>query len=345
MLRTYSESVTAQRANGLVTSLQQRFVNKLEALDQSHGDKGVFEPFEWLRDGGLYGGGIRYMAPTMGIFNRGSVNVSHVHYSGNPEKSLDSATAISTIIHPISPNAPSVHIHISWTEMKNGEGYWRIMADLNPSNPVEEDRQLFEQRLQAVAGNIYQEGAAQGDKYFYIPALKRHRGVSHFYLEAYRTEDANADYQLARRMGETAIDTYVQILARALDTRPEYSDEARQKQLDYHTLYLFQVLTLDRGTTSGLLVHSQNDIGILASLPARVNKALLSSWRAQMPSPQDELLDAIVAEIPEDPGAEIVDVTKERLAEAVRRHYQKNPQALTMQATGHVVPPTVQNHR
>ena len=41
--------------------------------------------------------------------------------------------------------------------------------------------------------------------------------------------------------------------------------------------YLFQVLTLDRGTTSGLLIHNQNDVGIMGSLSLYINKVLLSS--------------------------------------------------------------------
>jgi len=35
--------------------------------------------------------------------------------------------------------------------------------------------------------------------------------------------------------------------------------------------------TADRGTTSGLLVHDENDVGILGSLPSHVDKKLLES--------------------------------------------------------------------
>ncbi len=345
MPRTYSNSASAQQAIALVNALQQRFVTKLEALSKTHAHDDTFKPYEWLREGGQFGGGVRYMAPAGGIFNRASVNVSHVHYTGASDKPLDSATAISTIIHPANPYAPSIHIHISWTEMKTGHGYWRIMADLNPANPIAEDQQAFEQHLQSAAGELYLPGKAQGEKYFYIPALKRHRGVSHFYLETYCTEDPQADYELARKMGETAIDTYIGILTQALDTRLDVDEAGLQQQRDYHTLYLFQVLTLDRGTTAGLLVHNENDIGIMASLPARVNKALLTSWRDRLESPQDELLDAIAAELPDDTEVEISDDIKRRLAEVVRQHYLQYPQALALQAKGNVVPPTVENHR
>jgi coproporphyrinogen III oxidase len=99
---------------------------------------------------------------------------------------------------------------------------------------------------------------------------------------------------------------------------------------------------MDRGTTSGLLVHDQNDIGILGSLPARVDRALLSSWRELVPQPQDELVQAIVNELPE--SGRVNDEQKLGLSRAVRRHYKTHPEALELQARAEVLPPTVRNH-
>ena len=87
--------------------------------------------------------------------------------------------------------------------------------------------------------------------------------------------------QFAELFGKGVIDSYLEILQSALATYPDADDAARAEQLAYHTLYLFQVLTLDRGTTSGLLVHDQNDLGIMGSLPARVDRDLLASWRSK----------------------------------------------------------------
>ncbi|MDX8395691.1 MAG: coproporphyrinogen III oxidase, partial [Mariprofundaceae bacterium] len=134
MTRTFATSKNATKAHDLVSSLQQRFVKGLSVLSNTQGQTQTFSPVEWLRDAGVHGGGIRYETTDGALFGRGSVNVSQVHYDDSPEKKLGSASAISTIIHPNHPLAPSVHIHISWTEMKSGQGYWRLMADLNPSN-------------------------------------------------------------------------------------------------------------------------------------------------------------------------------------------------------------------
>jgi len=339
-----ARSSSAMTAHATVTELQHRFVSGLEKLATSLGSRQQFSAAAWLRDEGRHGGGIRFETGEGDLFWRGSVNVSQVHYDDEPEKKLGSASAISTIIHPRHPLAPSVHIHISWTEMKDGTGYWRMMADLNPSNEVEADRDQFLNALRDAAPGQFGEAKAQGERYFFIPALGRHRGIAHFYLENYNSGDAEADIRLARNVGDAAIDTYLAILRGALTDAGEATDGQKTKQLAYHTLYLFQVLTLDRGTTSGLLIHDQNDAGIMGSLPAYVDRNLLISWLSRMPKPQDELLQGLIDALPDVSPCPVNVETKLKLAAVVRSHYQAHPEAIDMQASGNVVPPTVNNH-
>lgn len=345
MTRTYAASPRAAQAHALVEELQQRLATSLCTVSRDLGEDRPFEPIEWLRDEGRHGGGMRRATGGTPVFDRASVNVSQVHYDDLPDKRLGSATALSTIIHPRNPHASSIHMHISWTEMRDGSGYWRIMADLNPSIPYAEATEAFGRMLRQAAPEQYEAAAAQGDRYFYIPALERYRGVSHFYLEGYHTDDPQADAALARRVGESTIDHYCAALRSAIEAHPEPSPEDFARQLEYHTLYLFQVLTLDRGTTSGLLVHDQNDVGIMGSLPSHVDRATLISWREHMTAPQDQLLDAIVAALPDASPSPVTVEAKRTLAQAVRGHYRAHPEALAMQASGDVIPPTVANHR
>ncbi|NJK40397.1 MAG: coproporphyrinogen III oxidase [Acaryochloridaceae cyanobacterium SU_2_1] len=344
MERTKAKSPSATQAYALIEALQERFVRKLESISHSMGRDQSFEPREWFRDQGEYGGGIRYEATDEQTFNRASVNISQVNYDSNPAKKLGSASAISTIIHPRNPHAPSVHMHISWTELKNGRGYWRMMADLNPSIPNQDFKDRFAACLQKVAPEQYEEAASQGDRYFYIPALERHRGVTHFYLEDYATDDQTADLALAQTLGESVIDCYTNLLQTALQLQADPSPEDYAQQLAYHSLYLFQVLMLDRGTTSGLLVHDQNDVGILGSLPEKVSKSLLTTWKQAVEPPQDQLLTGILAALPAEDPCWVDEPTKKALANSVRHHYQTYPEALSLQARGNVIPPTVQNH-
>ena len=339
---------TSQRAKDaltLVSSLQSRFVEGLEKIASQFGDPVTFELTEWHRDAGTHGGGSRYSAPECTFFNRGSVNVSQIHYGDLPDKKLDSATAISTIIHPANPHSPSVHIHISWTEMKDGKGYWRIMADLNPSVVHEEYRDAFTDTMRSAAPDQYEEASAQGDRYFFIPALGRHRGVTHFYLESYFTNDPDADHALADTFGKAVIDSYLDILTRASTDYPDYDEEAKSTQIAYHTLYLFQVLTLDRGTTSGLLVHDQNDLGIMGSLPAEIDHDLLASWNEKVEEPQQDLVRGLADAFTGSGVVPVTDEAKLRLASTVREFYQSKPEALSLQAAGNTIPPTVDNHR
>lgn len=337
-----ANSQDAQKAYSLVKDLQNRFVTKLDALSKELGEDKPFEEVTWLRDGGQHGGGSRFEFRDEKLFNAASVNVSQVHYDDISEKNLKSASAISTIIHPKNPHVPSIHIHISLTELRDGTSYWRLMGDLNPSIFNEEDKARFDAMLKKVTKDTYDLGTQQGDKYFNIPSLKRHRGVSHFYLEGYKTEDKEADFTFAKKFGEKVIDTYIDIITEALKNRCSFSSKEISMQLKYHTLYLFQVLTLDRGTTSGLLIHNENDLGIMGSLPAYVDKVLLFSWAHNVPAPQDELVKELANAI--NTEGRIDNSTKLQLAYIIREHYKKYPEALELQASGNIIPPTVENH-
>lgn len=93
------------------------------------------------------------------------------------------------------------------------------------------------------------------------------------------------------------------------------------------------------------MIHDQNDVGILGSLPSHVDRALLASWRDRVPAPQERLVDALVAALPDAAPAPVTDAAKLALAAAVRRHYQAHPEAIALQASGGVAVPTVANHR
>jgi len=344
-MRIMANSPRAKEAYRLVEGLQHYFVGKLDDVSYELGEKRAAEPVEWMRDGGRHGGGIRFETRDGTIYDRGSVNISQVHYDDDESKRLSSATAISTIIHPFNPHAPSMHMHISWTEMRDGSGYWRVMGDLNPSLKNDVFKRDFDMAIEKVTDELYEEGRAQAERYFYIPVLGRTRGVSHFYLEGYNSGDFDEDMRFAERFAKAVIDAYIGITLQALQYYRTYTTEEKAAQLDYHTLYLFQVLTLDRGTTSGLLVHDQNDVGIMGSIPSHVNRSLLHSWLEKMPKPQDRLLLSLIDALPEGERVLVDESVKRRLANAVRAHYRMFPEALGMQASGEIIPPTVENHR
>ena len=91
-----------RRVLGLVKRLQRCFVDELDAIEEGAGGTQRCEPITWLRDEGRHGGGTRLVMGDTCAFDRASVNVSAIHYDDMPEKALASATALSTIVHPLS---------------------------------------------------------------------------------------------------------------------------------------------------------------------------------------------------------------------------------------------------
>ena len=343
----------AQVALEQLTTLQERFREGLNQLCLRFGDGTPLARSEWLRDEGRHGGGWRLGLSEAGLLNQGSLNISSVHYDDLPDKLLSSATALSCIVHPRDPRAPSLHTHVSWTALRGGRGGgWRMMADLNPSLVFEEDRVFFCESIDSSLGSLSEQQRrhmkAQGDKYFYIPSLDRHRGVAHYYLEQHQSGDEARDLELAIGFGERVIDTYLSILERAYlraESEGALTEAQREAQLAYHSAYFLQVLTLDRGTSSGLLVHQQNDAGILGSLPTRVNRELLLSWVDRQPEPQGELLKRLVDALPGEGRIATLSVeVRCALAQVVRAHFQAHPEALKLQARGDILPPTVAHH-
>lgn len=330
----------------LVKNLQKRLVSNLEEVGTIAGAEATtFKDVEWLRNEGAHGGGLRKEAPEGGCFNAASINISQVSYEDKPERKLASSTALSSIVHPSHPLAPSIHLHFSWTEYKNNDdGYWRMMADLNPAIPVEQDKQLFAKCLQQATADLYKKGREEGDLYFFIPQLDRHRGVVHFYLEKYFSGNFNRDLFLAKTIANQVIGTYSEILIYHYSQNPEPSSQQLQQQIEYHTVYFYQVLTLDRGTTAGLLVHADNDLGILGSLPNKIDKELFLSWAEKTEQPQDQLVRRIADCLPEQKICRIDANAKLAIAQAIRDHYTQFPKALHMQATGSIVPQTIANH-
>jgi coproporphyrinogen III oxidase len=316
---TYARSENSKKSLTLVEGLQSHFVAKL--ADATKSTKEDFEPTSWLRDDGIHGGGQRFGATDQKYFDRASVNVSQVNYDDLPDKPLGSATALSSIVHPAIPQAPSMHMHISWTEMKTGKGFWRIMADLNPSIPTEPMKVEFDNCLKEISGSTYDKGTTEGDNYFFIPALKRHRGVSHFYLEGYNTGDFEKDFEFAQEFGTKIIDCYTAIIKKVFESNSSTTDADKKSQLEYHTLYLFQVLTLDRGTTAGIMVHDQNDVGVMGSLPSKIDRDLLLSWKNLVAAPQDELVQSLADVLT---TGTVDEEQKRALAATIRAHYTKH---------------------
>lgn len=322
-----SENAEAIRAAEVLEGLQRRYVNALCAFSEAEAVEK-----DWMRAGGAQGGGNRWIFVEGGWLATASVNFSQVHYDADSGARLSVATALSAIVHPRHPLLPSAHLHVSLTQLQTGACYWRLMGDLNPAVENEQHRMQFDRMLARVAPDQVAEAIKNGDRYFNIPMLERQRGVSHFYLEQFWRGDAEVDLAFAERFGIEMITTYMGFLMEGRSSLDVPTEAERAAQLAYHTLYLFQVLLLDRGTTAGLLVHDENDLGVLGSLPPRVDKNLLGAWLSRLAEPQDILLQRLMGVMPQQGVVEVDESLKKQFAETIRSFYAEFPAALALQA-------------
>ena len=323
----YSKDSNAEYLRLVMQVLQNRYVSGLTTFVRE-GPKFI----QWHRKDGMSGGGERFVFSESLALASGSINFSQVHNEMCSEGELAEATALSAIVHPKNPRLPSSHLHLSYTKIHKGKGFWRLMADLNPSIKNEAHKIKFDQMLENVSGEFYFDATENGNKYFYIPSLKRSRGISHFYLETSKLGDFEEGLRYTEEFGIAVITSYLSMLMEGVENIDKILEDEISQQLAYHTLYLYQVLLMDRGTTAGLLVHDQNDLGVLASLPPRVDKNLLHSWISRLTEPQDILLERLIALMPNIGVVEITDSLKKQFAQTIRQYYHEYPDAKSMQA-------------
>ena len=107
--------------------------------------------------------------------------------------------------------------------------------------------------------------AMEGEVPISLFCIRRCRGVSHFFLSDYHTDSVEEDLAFAAGFVREMICGYLGLVLNYKQDLPEVREDEKAQQLAYHTLYFFQVMTLDRGTTAGLLVHDENDEGTLGS--------------------------------------------------------------------------------
>jgi coproporphyrinogen III oxidase len=326
-MRIPAQSQEAKEVDLLLSGLQVYFVSKLNAMALQFGEGKSFKSVSWECDKGKHGGGKRYEARDRLLFNQAAVTVSGVHYTEVKNKALDLASVFSVTLHPNNPHLPSMHFSVSWEKMKEAKGCWHIMADLNPSILSESvlDENIFVETLKNAMGNLYEEGVLKGDTYFNIPALGRHRGGSHFYLEGYDSGNFEQDKALVLEAGESIIQSYMELVSIKLKEYPAFTQENKEEQLAYHTLYLFQVLMFDQDTAKSLLLHDQDDVGILASLPSHINRNILSLWLEKVSAPQDLLLKQILKVLPNVVPTPVDERSKRALATVIRKYYKKYP--------------------
>jgi len=153
-------------------------------------------------------------------------------------------------------------------------------ADLNPAIPNEEDTEAFHARLRAACAahdpTFYPRFSKWAEDYFFIPHRGVPRGVGGIFydhldcLEPGEGPTFDANFAFTRDVGEAFLDIFPKIVRKRLDT--PFSEEDRQRLLEFRGRYVEFNLLYDRGTLFGLKTGGNID-AILMSLPP------LAAWK------------------------------------------------------------------
>ena len=258
-------------------SLRDRITTEFEAIEREAGSDAAFAYTPWDRtedDGSPGGGGVRGQMNGL-IFEKVGVNVSTVGGTFNPEfaasmpgAELDPsffATGISLVAHMANPHVPAVHMNcrfLATTRRWFGGG-----ADLNPALPIAEDTDAFHARLRAACAahdpTFYPRFSKWAEEYFWLPNRQVARGVGGIFFD--RLEDHfDGHFAFTRDVGEAFLNIFPAIVRRRM--HQPFTEDDRQKLLEYRGRYVEFNLLYDRGTLFGLKTGGNID-AILMSLP------------------------------------------------------------------------------
>lgn len=194
-----------------------------------------------------------------------------------PGKSAEfRASGVSLVLHPRSPQVPTVHANFRVIRRGTAGEPERIWfgggADLTPYRLYAEDAVHFHsvwrtvcQRHSAVAD--YQKLKAQCDEYFFLPHRGEARGIGGIFFD-YFTENLPACFDFVRDAGTNFLNAYLPIVERR--TALPYNEQEKEFQLLRRGRYVEFNLVYDRGTQFGLKTGGRTE-SILMSMPPVVH--------------------------------------------------------------------------
>jgi coproporphyrinogen III oxidase len=228
-----------------------------------------FERREWQHHSG---GGGEISILRGDIFEKAAVNWSGVSGDNFPTQESAGpffATGVSLITHMINPHAPTVHMNIRYIETKEkswfGGGY-----DLTPMGfSYQEDTDHFHNIARETLNpfDLYPQFSQNAREYFYIPHLKKERGVGGIFFDHYNTGEFNQDFIMWKSIGEKFLESIMPIYQRRINQ--PFTPEEKDTQLCMRSHYVEFNLLYDRGTRFGFL-SGGNPEAILCSMPPLV---------------------------------------------------------------------------
>jgi coproporphyrinogen III oxidase len=179
------------------------------------------------------------------------------------------AAAISLIVHPRNPYAPTTHANLRFflVEAETPVWYFGGGFDLTPYYGFEEDAIHWHRTAKEAAGDHYPALKQACDEYFYLPHRQECRGIGGLFYDDWTEGGFESAFAFTRSIGDHFLPAYEPILRRRIAT--PYGERERDWQLYRRGRYAEFNLVIDRGTKYGLQSGRRVE-SVLASLPPLV---------------------------------------------------------------------------
>ena len=182
------------------------------------------------------------------------------------------AAAISVIVHPRNPYAPTAHMNLRFFLVDGAPPAWHFGGgfDLTPCYGFAEDCVAWHRAAKQAAGRHYGRLKRACDEYFRLRHRDEPRGIGGLFFDDWTEGGFKASLQLTRSIGEAFMPAYAPILQKR--SALPYGPRQRDWQLLRRGRYAEFNLAIDRGTRYGLQSGRRVE-SVLASLPP------LAQWR------------------------------------------------------------------
>ena len=291
----------ARAVRDYLTGLQQRIVERMEALDG-----GRFVRDEWQRPEG--GGGITRIIENGKLLERAGVGFSHVTGTKLPPSASAhrpeiagrawEAMGVSLVFHPRNPYVPTVHMNVRFFVAKPQESgtvpIWWFGGgmDLTPYYPFEEDCAHFHRAQRdalAPFPGLHERFKKACDQYFFLKHRNEPRGIGGTFFDDFNEYEFERSFAMMRAVGDAFLPAYAPIVERRRDLT--YGERERDFQAYRRGRYVEFNLVWDRGTLFGLQSGGRAE-SILMSLPPEVKWRY--DWKPQPGSPEAKLYEVLM---------------------------------------------------
>jgi coproporphyrinogen III oxidase len=253
--------------------LQKEICRTLELAD----GKALFKEDKWDKNIGF---GITSVICNGDIIEKGGVNFSFVEgdFTFQMEKLLGekatrySVTGISSILHPVNPHMPIIHMNVRYFALDNKSQWFGGGIDLTPHYIDVDETKKFHLKLKNICDqysiDFYPNFKLWADDYYFIPHRNETRGIGGIFFDRLKP-DAKVSFEQLLGFTKDLCQAYPILYGNIINEKrgKKYSLIQKEWQELRRGRYVEFNLAYDRGTKFGFESNG-NAESILISLPA-----------------------------------------------------------------------------